>query len=365
MTDVMSVPAFDDSFDLSALDSYDDAKLDDLPFGVICLDDAGTIVKYNLAEARLARLDRSRVLGKNFFTQIAPCTKTPEFEGRFRKFIASREPRISFPYVFDFKFGAQQVQVEIVRVATSRIRRFFICINRLQFGPARAAFAPVQAPRQSELAPDELSLGVKRDEAEQRVVILPEAALRALRLTWDKIAPEGWSLFAAEWGFRWGRLAVIDLETELLEQQGRTLSELPLEEALALIRAHVEHEGWGRLAIDVTSSAATSRGAAIIRIERSALAEASGASDSPRCQLIAGFVRALLAHVSRRQLVVREVRCAAQGAPHCELLAVAQSRRASLDAAITGATDASAALSSLEPTSDSSPRAGDVLGRLF
>lgn len=362
---MVSVPAFDESFDLSALDTYDDAKLDDLPFGVICLDDGGTIVKYNLAEARLARLDRSRVLGKNFFRQIAPCTATPDFEGRFRQFIASREPRISFPYVFDFKFGAQQVQVEIVRVATSRIRRFFICINRLKFGPARPAYEPVQAPRQSELAPDEHALGVKRDEAEQRVVILPEAALRALRLTWDKIAPDGWSLFAAEWGFRWGRLAVIDLETELMEKQDRMLSDLPLEEALAVIRAHVETEGWGRLAIDVTSSAATTRGAAIISIERSALAEASGASDTPRCQLIAGFIRAMLAHVSRRQIAVREVRCAAQGAPRCELLAVAQSRRANLDAAISGATDVSAALARLETTGGASPRAGDVLGKLF
>lgn len=362
---IPSIPTFDDALDLSSLDNYDDAQLDDLPFGVICIDDSGTILKYNLAEARLARLDRSRVLGKNFFRQIAPCTATPEFEGRFRQFLASREPRISFPYVFDFKFGAQQVQIEIVRATVSRIRRFFVCVNRMKFGPARAAFAQVQAPRQAELTPDEAALGVQRDDAEQRVVMLPEIALRALRLTWDKIAPEGWSLFAAEWGSRWGRLAVLDIETALQETRGRSLRELPLDEALAIIRDHIERDGWGRIDIDVTSSTATTRGAAIITIERSALAEASGESAMPRCQLIGGLIRAMLGHAAQRQIAVREVRCTAQGAPRCELLAVAHSRRGALDAAVAGASDARTALASLDGSVGPTPRAGDVLGRLF
>lgn len=105
----------DASVDIFALDSYDDAQLDDLRFGVICLDAEGTIHRYNLAEARLARLDRSRVLGRDFFRKVAPCTATPEFEGRFRAFLQSQEPRLAFPFVFDFKFGAQNVTVELVR----------------------------------------------------------------------------------------------------------------------------------------------------------------------------------------------------------------------------------------------------------
>ena len=62
----------------------------------------------------------------------------------------------------------------------------------------------------------------------ERIAPISGAALRALRLAWDKIAPQGWPLFCAEWGFRWGRLATIDLETELQEQRDRTLRELPL-----------------------------------------------------------------------------------------------------------------------------------------
>jgi photoactive yellow protein len=72
--DVLTDLTLDEGIGIIALESYDDTALDELPFGVICLDEHGTIVQYNLAEARLARLDRSRVLGKDFFRQIAPCT---------------------------------------------------------------------------------------------------------------------------------------------------------------------------------------------------------------------------------------------------------------------------------------------------
>ena len=113
----------DEAFDAFALDGHDDAQLDDLPFGVICLDARGTILRYNLAEARLARLDRSQVLGRDFFRQIAPCTATQGFEGRFRSFVAGQEPRVAFPYIFDFKFGAQEVHVELVAVAHGRRAR--------------------------------------------------------------------------------------------------------------------------------------------------------------------------------------------------------------------------------------------------
>jgi photoactive yellow protein len=49
------------------LDGRSDQELDTLPFGVIALDDEGTILRYNLYEAQFARLDRNQVLGRDFF----------------------------------------------------------------------------------------------------------------------------------------------------------------------------------------------------------------------------------------------------------------------------------------------------------
>lgn len=353
----------EDGIDGMTLDRYDEAQLDELRFGVICVDRRGTILRYNLAEARLARLDRSKVVGRNFFREVAPCTANEEFEGRFRAFLVSREARIAFDYVFDFKFGAQEVHVEFVR--TTSAERVYLCINRMRFRPMRPEFEAVAAPRQAELVPNERDFGVLRDDADQRIVVMPAAALRALRLTWDRIAPKAWGLFAAEWGARWGRLAVLDIETELLEKRGVALGELPLDEALGLLRAHVEQEGWGRLNIDVTSAAASTRGAAIITLERSALAESAGTSDIPRCQLMAGLMRAFLSHISQRLLFVREIRCVAQGAPRCEMIAVAQSRKEQLDEAAARATDAQGVLALLDGAGGPTLNASDVLARLF
>ena len=161
---------------------------------------------------------------------------------------------------------------------------------------------------------------------------------------------------------------VIDIEAELQEKRETTLRDLPLDEALALIRMHVEQDGWGQLSIDVTSPDATTRGAAIITLERSALAEASGASALPRCQLIAGVVRAMLGHVSQRVLTVRETRCAAQGAPRCEMFAVAHARRGELDrvlAARGGGAEIREVLAAMSGAGGSVVRAGDALARLF
>ncbi len=349
--------------DLAALDGYDDVQLDELSFGVVCLDARGKILRYNLAEARLARLDRTHVVGRDFFRQVAPCTATPEFEGRFRALVDGTETRVAFRYMFDFKFGAQEVLVEIVRGTTAG--RYYLCINRLRFRPPRPSYQDVAAPRLAELAPGEDAFGVRRDEVEQRVVVMPAVALHALRMAWDRIAPQGWSLFCSEWGARWGRLAVIDLETELMERLDRTLKDLPLDEALDLIQRHLEKDGWGRIVIDVTSPAAASRGVAIIQLERSALAEASGASAVPRCQLVGGVLRSMLSHAAGRLLAVREIRCAAQGAPRCELVAIAQDRRAQLDSAVESAADLRGVLDALGWTRGETVRAGDVLARHF
>jgi photoactive yellow protein len=107
-----------------------ESEIDGLPFGVIGLDDERTILRFNLYESLLARLDRHEVLGRNFFREIARCTRGPKFEGRFQAYVADRARRAPerFPFVFDFSFGAQEVAVEIVRGSVDD--RFYFVINR-------------------------------------------------------------------------------------------------------------------------------------------------------------------------------------------------------------------------------------------
>lgn len=86
-------------------------QLDELPFGVIELDAEGVVTAYNRAEAALAQTQAERVLGRNFFTEVAPCTAVREFEGRFRQFIQSEEKLEQFDFTFTFRDGPVGVEI--------------------------------------------------------------------------------------------------------------------------------------------------------------------------------------------------------------------------------------------------------------
>jgi photoactive yellow protein len=88
-------------------------ELDQLPYGLICIDAQGRVVHYNDTESRLARLPKERVVGRNFFTDVAPCTRVREFEGEFQALV--RDPskvRVrSFDFIFRFRHSEQHVTI--------------------------------------------------------------------------------------------------------------------------------------------------------------------------------------------------------------------------------------------------------------
>jgi photoactive yellow protein len=327
-------------FDPHLVDDLSDAELDSLAFGVICLDDDGTVLRYNLYESRLARLDRHQVVGRNFFSEVAHCARTEAFEGRFRAFTKrSAAGEIdSFDFVFDFKFGVQHVRIEVVRAAAAP--RFYLFVNRTSVAPPRPSF-PVEmlAAEQRDLAPDEGQHGVLRDELERRIVDAPAPFFAALRATCDRLAPESWQLFATEWGVQWGRRTAVDLEASVLEQGGRSLREIPMREAAQLVAAYLADRGWGAPSFDF---ALTTEGLLVVHVDRSALAEAapraSRRSDAPRddlaCHIVAGCLAGILSSVAGRRLAAREVACVAGGAERCSSVVVAHERRAAVDAAL-------------------------------
>ena len=86
-----------------------------LPFGAIRLDHDGVVLAYNDSEAALARRDSERTVGRNFFTQVAPCTQGPMFEGRFRAMMKARQPATeTFDYDFKFVWGNRRVRIRLL-----------------------------------------------------------------------------------------------------------------------------------------------------------------------------------------------------------------------------------------------------------
>ena len=59
---------------MDQLEAADDAALDALSFGVIAMSEDGTVTSYNITESRLSGLTRESVVGRNFFSSVAPCT---------------------------------------------------------------------------------------------------------------------------------------------------------------------------------------------------------------------------------------------------------------------------------------------------
>lgn len=95
-------------------------ELDRLPYGLICLDAQGRVVQYNDTESRLARLPKERVIGRNFFADVAPCTRVREFEGQFYDLVRdpSRVRVRSFDFVFRFRHSEQHVTIVITPART-------------------------------------------------------------------------------------------------------------------------------------------------------------------------------------------------------------------------------------------------------
>lgn len=94
---------FDEELLYRRIDTLTPAELDSLPRGAIQLDASGRILQYNAFEAKLANLKAQNVIGRNFFTEVAPCTNVREFHGRFLEGVQQKKLHEKFRYQFSFK----------------------------------------------------------------------------------------------------------------------------------------------------------------------------------------------------------------------------------------------------------------------
>ena len=99
---------------LKRVDAMGPADLDALPFGMIQLDRTGRILKFNRTEANLARINQERQVGRNFFDDVAPCTKVREFYGRFQEGLEKRSLYETFGFVFKFDHGWRNVAITMM-----------------------------------------------------------------------------------------------------------------------------------------------------------------------------------------------------------------------------------------------------------
>lgn len=97
----------------NALAKMGTGELDDLAFGAIQLDANGKILKYNAAEGGITGRDPKSVIGKDFFKDVAPCTDTQEFRGRFQDGVKNGNLNTMFEYTFDYEMKPTKVKVHM------------------------------------------------------------------------------------------------------------------------------------------------------------------------------------------------------------------------------------------------------------
>jgi hypothetical protein len=125
---------------------------------------------------------------------------------------------------------------------------------------------------------------------------------------------------------------VVDLEADLLESRNLTLRELPMQEAMQRVSAWASERGLGILRFDFSPAR---QGVFGMALDRSAMGEAVGHSDHPRCQLVEGLLEAVCEHLAHRVLIAREVRCCAMGFESCLFVVAAAKRKEAVEEAIS------------------------------
>jgi len=103
--------------------------LNQLAFGAIKLDGTGIIESYNVAEGAITGRDPKDVLGKNFFKDVAPCTSTPEFFGKFQSGVKDGNLNTMFEYIFDYNMKPTKVKVHMMKAMVGE--GYYIFVKRI------------------------------------------------------------------------------------------------------------------------------------------------------------------------------------------------------------------------------------------
>ena len=125
----MEVISFGSQDVVKAIGKMDSKGLDQLAFGAIKLDADGRVLSYNAAEGAITGRDPKDVIGKNFFKDVAPCTSTPEFLGKFQAGVKADNLNVLFEYVFDYNMKPTKVKVHMKRAINGG--SYWIFVKRL------------------------------------------------------------------------------------------------------------------------------------------------------------------------------------------------------------------------------------------
>jgi photoactive yellow protein len=102
-----------------------------IPFGLLELDDDGTVISYSPAAGH-DTVPAQDILGRNFFTEVAPAPEVRELLDRFRTFMSNGESVQRYSLTYPSARGNVQVQIVLARLGgRSGVTRERLALVRL------------------------------------------------------------------------------------------------------------------------------------------------------------------------------------------------------------------------------------------
>ena len=110
---VSPLPVFEDAGLAAQLPHLADDELAALPYGVVEMNLAGEVLRYNATEARYSALPRERVVGRHVFRDVAPCSNNRHVAGRYEQ--AALDETLA--YTFALRMKAVAVTLRLLKPA--------------------------------------------------------------------------------------------------------------------------------------------------------------------------------------------------------------------------------------------------------
>jgi photoactive yellow protein len=107
---------FDDPGLLENLETIPLDRIDEIGFGLIVMNRSGEVTGYNASESKRSGLAVERVLGRNFFVDVGPCTNNYLVAQRF---LDCDELDEQLDYVFTFRMAPTPVRLRMLARAGS------------------------------------------------------------------------------------------------------------------------------------------------------------------------------------------------------------------------------------------------------
>jgi photoactive yellow protein len=104
-------PGLLDALEMNPLD-----RIDEIGFGLIVMNRSGEVIGYNAFESERSGLLAGRVMGRNFFEDIGPCTNNYLIAQRF---VDCDELDEQLDYVFTFRMAPTPVRLRLLARAGS------------------------------------------------------------------------------------------------------------------------------------------------------------------------------------------------------------------------------------------------------